>query len=235
MTERGARHVERSRQHLRIGPSHVHWDGRQLDVRIDERTSPLPRPVRGLVTLRPLALSDFVTALDARGAHRWGPIAPRARVEVALDEPALAWRGHAYFDSNEGDEPVTEAFTGWDWLRAPLADGSTAVVYDVRESRGRGERLIARRFAPDGTVHAFDPGERLALPRTRWRVARHLRSERPGIVRRSLEDTPFYARSLVECRLLGEPVHAVHESLDVRRLAHPVVQAMLPVRMPRQR
>lgn len=232
MTERGARHVERSRDHFRIGPSALHWDGRCLEVRIDERASPLPRRVRGVVRVQPLGLCDFVAPLDRNGAHRWGPIAPQARVELAFDEPDLAWRGHAYVDSNDGDEPLDRAFTEWDWLRAPLADGSTAVVYDVREAHGRGEHLIARRFAPDGAVHEIDPGERRALPFTRWRVARHLRGPQ-GSVERTLEDTPFYARSLLRCELLGERVLAVHESLDVRRLTRPLVQAMLPVRMPR--
>jgi carotenoid 1,2-hydratase len=234
MTERGARHVQRTRSSLRIGPSAVSWDGHSLSIRVDERACPVPRRVRGRVTVHADGVCDFVTALDTPGRHRWGPIAPRARVEVAFDEPALSWRGHAYIDSNEGDEPVTEAFAGWDWLRAPLADGSTAVVYDVRQRQGLGERLIALRFAPSGTVCPFEPAAARALPLTRWRVLRRLRADAGGVVRRTLEDTPFYARSLLECRLEGQPVQAMHETLDVRRLARPLVQAMLPVRMPRR-
>jgi len=233
MTERGARHVARTGSEFVVGPSRVHWAGDALHVDIDERASPLPRRVRGRVSVFPQGLSDFVAALDARGAHRWGPIAPRARIEVAFDEPALAWQGHAYLDSNEGDEPVTEAFVDWDWLRAPCADGGTVVVYDVRPRHGP-ERVIARRFAPDGRAYAFAPPPRQDLPATGWRIRRQVRSEAPPALARTLEDTPFYARSLLQARLLGEPVQAVHETLDAVRLARPLVQAMLPLRMPRR-
>ncbi len=235
MTERGARHVARTGSEFVIGPSRVRWRGDALELEIDEIACPLPRRVRGRVRVLPQGLSDFVAALDARGAHRWGPIAPSARIEVALDQPALAWQGHAYLDSNEGDEPVTEALVDWDWLRAPMHDGSTVVVFDVRE-RGPegGERLIARRFAPDGRAYAFAPPPRQALPATGWRIRRQLRSEAPAVLERTLEDTPFYARSLLRARLLGMELPAVHETLDLRRLAHPLVQAMLPVRMPRR-
>jgi carotenoid 1,2-hydratase len=52
-------------------------------------------------------------------------------------------------------------------------------------------------------------------------------------IRRSLEDTPFYARSLLDCRILGHRVEAVHETLDARRFALWWVQNLLPWRMPR--
>jgi carotenoid 1,2-hydratase len=54
-------------------------------------------------------------------------------------------------------------------------------------------------------------------------------------VAQTLEDTPFYARSLVTTHLAGQPVQAVHESLALDRFANPIVQAMLPFRMPRRR
>ena len=50
---------------------------------------------------------------------------------------------------------------------------------------------------------------------------------------RTLEDAPFYARSLVAAKLLGESVILMHESLSLDRFRMPVVQAMLPFRMPR--
>ena len=50
----------------------------------------------------------------------------------------------------------------------------------------------------------------------------------------TLEDTPFYARSVVAGDLLGQPVTAMHESLSMDRFTMPVVQAMLPFRMPRR-
>jgi carotenoid 1,2-hydratase len=50
----------------------------------------------------------------------------------------------------------------------------------------------------------------------------------------TLEDTPFYVRSLLRTQLLGENVTAVHESLDIPRLVSLPVQLMLPWRMPRR-
>ena len=50
---------------------------------------------------------------------------------------------------------------------------------------------------------------------------------------RTLEDAPFYARSVVSAKLLGEHVTLMHESLSLDRFRMPMVQAMLPFRMPR--
>jgi carotenoid 1,2-hydratase len=50
----------------------------------------------------------------------------------------------------------------------------------------------------------------------------------------TLVDAPFYARSIIDTTLYGEPVEAVHESLLLNRFRSPVVQAMLPFRMPRR-
>jgi carotenoid 1,2-hydratase len=49
----------------------------------------------------------------------------------------------------------------------------------------------------------------------------------------TLEDTPFYARSMLSTRLFGEAVTAVHESLDLDRFRTAWVRALLPFRMPR--
>jgi carotenoid 1,2-hydratase len=51
----------------------------------------------------------------------------------------------------------------------------------------------------------------------------------------TLEDAPFYARSLIGHRVDGEDAISMHESLDLDRFANPVVKAMLPFRMPRAR
>jgi carotenoid 1,2-hydratase len=61
-----------------------------------------------------------------------------------------------------------------------------------------------------------------------------MRSEGPVHVSEQLEDTPFYQRAVLRSTLLGEPVTSFHESLDCTRLVSPVVQAMLPWRMPRR-
>ncbi len=235
MTERGRRGLSRSRDVFSLGPSALRWEGDELHITLDEVANPLPRRVRGRVRVRPAGLSTFVAALDDGGRHRWGSIAPCARVEGDFDEPGLRWAGHGYLDSNEGDEPVSEPFSTWDWLRAPLTDGSTVVVYDVRQSQGRADRVIATRFWPDGRQAPVEPPPRQALPASRWRVPRTVRSESGETrVLRTLEDTPFYARSVVQARLCGEPVVAMHETLSATRFASPWVQLMLPFRMPRR-
>ena len=74
------------------------------------------------------------------------------------------------------------------------------------------------------------------LRRSGWLIRRETRSEAgaPAALVETLEDTPFYARSLVRTQLEGEAVTAMHESLALDRFANPVVQAMLPFRMPRR-
>ena len=236
MTERGRASVRRELRSLAIGPSSLAWCGNALAIDIDEVANPLPRRVLGRVRVLPLGLSCFSAALDGAGRHRWGPIAPCARIEVDLHSPALRWQGHAYFDSNEGDEPIASPFARWDWLRAPLANGSTAVVYDVQQKHGAPDRVIATRLAPDGRAEAFDAPPRQALPASAWFVKRSVRSDAAGArLVRTLEDTPFYARSLLQSSLCGERVTAVHESLDIPRLDSAAVRMLLPFRMPRRR
>ncbi len=240
MTERGRGQLDRGADHYALGPSALRWGGDALTITLDEVANPLPRRVRGTIRVHPQGLSRFVAELDDDGLHRWGPIAPCARVEVALESPGLHWSGHGYLDSNEGDEPITGPFTTWDWLRAPLPDGSTAVVYDVRQADGRADRLIGARFAPDGSAQTISLPPRHSLPRTGWGIGRAVRSESGSAgtaapqVLRTLEDTPFYARSLVRMHLQGQAVEAMHETLSATRFGAPWVQALLPWRMPRR-
>jgi carotenoid 1,2-hydratase len=60
-----------------------------------------------------------------------------------------------------------------------------------------------------------------------------MRSPSAVRVQHQLEDTPFYQRSLLTHELLGETVQSFHETLSVPRLVSPIVQSMLPWRMPR--
>lgn len=234
MTERGRSRVSRDASRFTIGPSSVHWDGSRLVIDINERAVPFAQRVRGRVIVSPEALFRFSTPLDEGSRHHWGPIAPRARVEVAMHEPSLCWQGHGYLDSNEGDEPIERRFVEWDWSRASLADGSTAVIYDVRQRAGA-DRVLALRFARDGTVEPFEAPPRQPLPRTAWRIGRTMRTDPavPAIVVETLEDTPFYVRSVIESGLRGERVTSMHETLNVPRFASRTVRLMLPWRMPR--
>jgi carotenoid 1,2-hydratase len=84
-------------------------------------------------------------------------------------------------------------------------------------------------------MQPFVAPDRVPLSRTGWRIDRGLRSESDARAIRTLEDAPFYARSVVAAQLCGEPVMMMHESLSLDRFRRPVVQAMLPFRMPRAR
>ena len=68
---------------------------------------------------------------------------------------------------------------------------------------------------------------------TFWRLNRSMRADGPSKVLQQLEDTPFYQRALLQTQLMGETAVAFHESLSIPRLVSPIVQAMLPFRMPR--
>ena len=233
LTERGREHVQRDASTLTIGPSALGWDGDALTVRIDEVTAPLPARIRGTVRLLPGAPSNRAFELDAKGQHRWWPIAPRARVEVALDKPAVRWSGPAYFDTNSGAVPLERSFVEWDWSRAPLRKGA-AVLYEVARRDGS-SRAIAIRIDPHGSVEDFEAPPRVRLPATRWRLGRATRADpsHPVRVEQTLEDAPFYARSVLATHLRGEPATAVHESLSLDRFRAPWVQLMVPFRNPR--
>jgi carotenoid 1,2-hydratase len=232
MTERGAGAVTCSADRFGIGPSHLLWDGSVLQIAVDEFTAPWRTRLRGTIVLRPSALHDAEHALDAAGRHRWRPIAPCARADVVFDAPALAFSGPAYLDANRGDEPLETAFRRWDWSRAALAGGAVAVLYDA-ERRDGSHAALALRFSLQGDAGSFEAPPRVALPTSAWRMRRATRSSAPARVVRTLEDSPFYVRSLTQQTLLGERCLAVHESLDLDRFSRPWLQAMLPVRMPR--
>ncbi|MDP3409889.1 hydratase [Bosea sp. (in: a-proteobacteria)] len=234
MTERGRRHVSVAPDHFTIGPSALHWDGTTLTIAIDEIGTPLPRRVRGSVRVTPQAITDHVVTLNRDGDHRWWPIAPLSRVEVNLSEPDLCWSGSGYFDMNQGDTPLADGFRSWHWSRASTPDGA-AVLYGGTRRDGSTFDL-GWRFDGSGQATALEPGPPAALPKSGWRLARETRSDRgrPAALVETLEDTPFYARSVVRASLAGESVTAMHESLSLDRFASPVVQAMLPFKMPRR-
>ena len=233
MTERRRGQLSRDAGSIAIGPSSLDWDGTTLTIRIDERAAPIPRSIRGTVRVRPNGLTGGPFTLDTHEEHRWWPMAPSSRVEVALDEPALAWEGSGYLDTNDGDRPLSQSFSQWTWCRADLKDGA-AILYDVERRDGSGQNLSLR-FAPDGTRRDIRPPLAASLPPTRlWRIPRPTRSD-DGAARvlRTFEDTPFYARSLLASTLAGEAVRPVHESLVLDRFTNPLVRLMLPFRMPR--
>ncbi|MCA3562911.1 MAG: carotenoid 1,2-hydratase [Methylocystis sp.] len=235
MTERGKRQLSRSARRFRVGPSRLAWteDGR-LEASIDERAAPLPFALRGAVRLTPTALTGASFALDEAGLHHWRPIAPTCRIEVAFDDPKLAWSGSGYLDSNRGARLPEHDFERWDWSRAPARDRTT-ILYDM-DRRAGGRKVLALAIGADGSVVEFSPPPRRPLPPGRlWRAGRSVQADADfqPLVIETFEDTPFYARSLVQTRVRGETLTCFHESLMLDRLTNPIVQRMLPFRMPR--
>jgi carotenoid 1,2-hydratase len=232
MTERGAGQVSRESARLSIGRSSMHWDGSAMTVQVDERCAPIPRRLRGRIRLTPVALEQNSFSLDSAGLHRWTPFAPCARVEVEFTEPAIRWSGSGYLDSNCGAEPLENAFSDWTWARASQLE-RTIVHYDVNPRDGsRGS--LALEFTPRG-ARIIDPLPLTVLPRTGWRIARQTRADAGYRVRvvKTLEDAPFYSRSVLQTQLFGAAGSAIHESLNLDRFRAPWVQCLLPFRMPR--
>jgi carotenoid 1,2-hydratase len=238
MTERGQSHIQRSVNEFKIGPSSIRWDGTALEIDINEVGVPIPFPVKGKVRVIPHGISNRLWALDDEAKHHWGPIAPSATVEAEFRAPNIRWSGHAYLDANEGTEPINrvsnQSFVDWDWSRASLKDGSTAVIYDVRQPNSN--RLLALKFSPNAdAVENFKAPDKQELKKTLWQMNRTIRSDESAVpkVIQTLEDTPFYVRSVLESSLLGEKVISLHETLSVPKLSSMSTQLMLPWRMPR--
>jgi carotenoid 1,2-hydratase len=234
MTERASHALKRDANMLQIGPSSIHWDGRAFHITLDEVTMPLPSRISGTITLTPDVRNLQSFALSENTEHRWWPLVPRARIEVNLPLPSVRWSGNAYLDCNWGEGPLEQSFRRWSWSRSERADGSSEIFYDVVSREGRDVNL-ALRVTADGLLEHIEAPVATPLSRTRWRLDRLQRrhdSELAGRIT-SLEDGPFYARTLIESTTLGRTSKTVHESLCLERFASPWVQAMLPFRMPR--
>jgi carotenoid 1,2-hydratase len=233
MTERRGNAVDRSENEFVVGPSCVDWNGEALTFRIDEVTNPFPARLQGVVRVYPSALTREIFPLGPAGRHRWRPIAPCSRVQVDFRQPATRWLGEGYFDINHGDAPLERDFSGWQWSRASTRKG-TVIDYDT-SARSSADTNLSLRFDRTGAVDHLDPLPRAKLPPTGWRIARTARgdAQQPITVKRTLEDAPFYARSQLSAKLFGETADVMHESLSLDRFRMPIVQAMLPFRMPR--
>lgn len=234
MTERGAGQLRCDPHRYSLGPSSLAWDGEQLHAQINERCVPLPRRMQGNIRVTPSALTEHSLLLDENGRHRWHPLAPISRVEVDFPSLGVRWSGNGYMDSNEGNEPLADGFTGWDWARSHLANGDCAVRYETRPHMQQPRRL-ALRFTPEGEIFSEATSKANQMPTTSvWRVPRRMpgAQEQMQLVR-TLEDTPFYARSLIEGSGSAGGSAGFHESLSMERFQQAWVQTLLPFRMPR--
>ncbi|SIR42638.1 hydroxyneurosporene synthase [Rhizobium sp. RU20A] len=247
MTERGAGALARSETEIAIGRSRMAVDAfGALSIHFDETALPwpghrlLPRRITGSIRIEPEAPSGPCLRLDGGGHHHWQPRIPTGRASVSCDAlPGGGWQGHGYHDWNAGTRPPEQDFSGWDWARGILPEtGETVILYDARLADGS-RRAFGLRYAPGGsaaTPEVFTLPPPQALPRGFWGVTGSIACDpdaRP-VLRRRLEDTPFYTRALVDVVLGGRPVSLVQETLDCKRLANPLVRLMLPFRMPRR-
>ena len=237
MTERGAADTSQSRDALQIGPSAMRWENDRLIIEIEERDIrlgiPWRRRVKGRIVLTPEALNSRSFKLDTQGTHCWQPIAPRARIEVQMNDPDVHWSGSAYLDGNHGSEPIEAGFRDWHWSRAHTGD-DVAVIYEGNRRDGT-HFASALRFDKSGTPHEEELPLVAPLPPTLWGMKRQTRADRGyASVVKTWEDSPFYARSALSMRIFGEKVVAIQESISLDRLINPVVQFMLPYKMPRE-
>ena len=84
-------------------------------------------------------------------------------------------------------------------------------------------------------MQTVEPPPTVALPMTGWRVARSTRADvgTESRVIQTLEDAPFYSRSLLDTQVGEVRARVFHESLDLDRFRRYWVQCLLPFRMPR--
>lgn len=234
MTERDAAAVTRHEHELTIGPSRVTWDGDELQIEVDEKTSPWPQTLRGQIRVTPTVRHATPYPLDDAARHLWWPIAPLARVSVSFDMPAVSWQGSAYLDANQGLGPLEGDFESWNWSRSH-GTNRARVLYDTIGTAGNHNRSWSLEFDADGSVRNYAPPPPRSLASTAWGIERQTRCDRdaePAVIE-TLESAPFYARSIIETTLDGQRLESFHESVSLRRFSTRWVQTLLPVRLPR--
>ena len=128
---------------------------------------------------------------------------------------------------------MENAFRDWSWSRAGTSR-HTVVLYETR-ARDLSRASLALQFTPRGNAQPIDLPQPATLPPTGWRIARHTRVDAGHQVRvvKTLENAPFYSRSVLDTYLLGARGPAMHESLNLDRFRRLWVQCLLPFRMPR--
>lgn len=239
LTERGQHQMRRGEREFHVGPSSLMWKTDGLHIAINERCAPFPWKLNGSILVEGNFREDFQYELDAYEHHQWGPIAAVARVSLDLQNPKVNWSGNAYFDSNAGSVPLEQDFISWDWSRVVSPTGDTDVWYDI-DRRDGGKTLLGERFYGSGAVRSLLSLPPYPLARAPlatgpiWRVPRTTRLpiEETRIIQ-TLEDTPFYTRSMIATHREGMKCEGVHESLDLNRFSSRWVQTLLPFRMPR--
>lgn len=230
LTEARPESIERSPDAFALSGSRIERNGDSLVVHLDERTAPWGRPLKGRVRIDLEYGAPTPYRLDQAGDHHWWPIGARASAEVELDTPDVRFRGSAYHDCNFGRVPLEETFESWNWSRADVGD-DVCILYDVRERDAAAAPLGLRLSSNDAQALTADTVS--PLPGGWWGVERSTRAHGDARIVRTLEDTPFYTRSLLQTSFDGQDCTAMHESLSMTRFVKPWVQFLLPFRMRR--
>jgi len=229
LTERKRCALQSSATSLRIGPSQLAWSGGTLNVNVNEKTAPWGNSLVGSVHVTPTVWTDTQVFLDEAHEHTWRPFAPIARVTVQFTKPSIRFSGTGYLDHNLGACPLEESFDAWSWSR--VSNERVHIAYDVRSVRGTTSH---RAFIvdPENRLTTAPFGQEHTLPRTRFGLDRVARSEGPRVrIARTLEDGPFYARSVIETDLQGQPAIGVHEAVSLERFRSRWAQFLTPFRM----
>ncbi len=218
--------VTRERDAFGLAGNRLSWDGETFSVQIDERSAPLAQPVKGVIRARPTALTNAPFALTADKQHLWWPIAPACDVELSLATPDLSWSGQGYMDTNRGYEPLHEGFDDWQWCRWHDQDVSR-ICYSAN-ARGGDATELALNIDAAGNVQEEQLPNARAYRNSGWQVQR---SGWPPArrVHATLDDTPFYARSLLGTD--SDATLVMHESLSLARFRSSWVRRLLPFRM----
>ncbi len=235
MTDRGRSALRQSEDAFEVGPSSIRWEGDRLVIEVNEISSPpLISRMKGRITLHPETLFGQTHDLTPDGSHQCQPFAPIARIEVDL-EPGHRWQGHGYFDANFGTAALEADFDYWTWGRFPNRGGATC-FYDATLRDGS-TQTTALHFCADGRMEEIIPPPQTRFARSLWAVRRETRADAGFMPRQELAmlDAPFYARAAVRTSIEGAQTVGVHEALDLRRFASPLLKPMLAVRVPRRR
>ncbi len=235
-TEYTSKHVSRNPNELVLGNNIINADkDGEILINVDEKSPIIGSKIKGTVRLSFSRLNTEKFCLDRNENHTWHPIAPRG--EVVIDFPSLSvnFKGSGYHDMNYGNSPLEKDFVNWDWSRHTVKD-KTIIFYDgVRTAQDNFS--IAVGFDDKGKIEPIKPlPEIKKLPNTcLWRCPRSVRSDDEPRSIMTLENSPFYSRSLVRTKLLGSVAHGIHESLRLDIFKKNVVQHMLPFKLRRQK
>ena len=236
MTDRGRDALRTTPSTFQVGPSSMHWTGKELIIDIDEVSGPpIISRVRGQITVTPRAITSVELPLTPDGTHVWRPFAPSSDIKVDLEAKGWQWSGHGYFDANFGTRALEQDFRFWTWGRYPTKDGAICIYDALRRDGTALDTAIA--FDEQGEARIVNAPPRTRFKRSLWQVMRETRAD-PGVMPKqvlNMLDAPFYSRSAVQTQINGEVVTGVHEALDLDRFASPLIKPMLACRVPRRK